>query len=125
MYVQIDQDEMRQVFSNLIKNALDAIDPIIHERPLGLILIHVFVDQDHHVHVRLRDNGAGIPEASRARIFEADFTTKGVHGTGFGLSICRRFVREAGGELSVLDTVPGSHTEFEITLPLAAPETVG
>jgi signal transduction histidine kinase len=125
IWVQIDQDEMRQVFSNLIKNALDAIDPVIHERQLGLILIHAFIDKERLVHVRLRDNGMGISPESRARMFEADFSTKGVHGTGFGLSICRRFVREAGGELIVLDSVPGSHTEFEITLPLAAPETVG
>lgn len=125
IFTQIDQDEMRQVFSNLIKNALDAIDPVIHERSLGLIVIHAFVDSERHVHVRIRDNGTGITEANRQRLFEADFTTKGMHGTGFGLSICRRFVREAGGELTVLDSEPGSHTEFEITLPLAEEETVG
>lgn len=125
IHVQIDQDEMRQVFSNLIKNALDAINPVIQDRQLGLILIHAFVDKEHQVRVRVRDNGTGIPEESRQRLFEADFSTKGVHGTGFGLSICRRFVREAGGELTLLESVPGSHTEFEITLPLAEPETVG
>lgn len=125
VHVQIDQDEMRQVFSNLIKNAMDAIDPIIHQRQLGLITIHVYVDGEYQVHVRVRDNGTGIPEESWSRLFEADFSTKGVHGTGFGLSICRRFVREAGGELALINSVPGSYTEFEITLPLAELETVG
>jgi signal transduction histidine kinase len=125
LFAILDKDEMRQVFSNLIKNSMDAIESLREQRPgpvrEGLVRIHVarVTGERDLIRISLRDNGLGIPEADRNRVFDADFSTKGAEGTGFGLSICRRFVRQAGGELVVSDSRPGEFTEFEITLPVA------
>jgi signal transduction histidine kinase len=118
VYVHVDTDEMRQVFSNLIKNSMDAIDTVIEKRKQGLISIHTFTQED-HIRIRIRDNGAGIKTEDQQQLFQSDFSTKGVQGTGLGLGICRRFVREASGELNLVASVPGEYTEFEITLPLS------
>ena len=65
----------------------------------------------------MRDNGDGIPPAVREKIFNPFFTTKPAgEGTGLGLSISYEIVQSNGGTLAV-DTVPGSFTEFIITLP--------
>ena len=72
------------------------------------------------VHIRVRDNGPGIPEDVRERIFEPFFTTKsGDAGTGLGLSIAHDIMRAHGGKLSVV-SVEGEFTEFTVALPLAA-----
>ncbi len=120
VYAYLDRDEMRQVLVNLIKNAMDAIVErvVAGDRPdeAGKILIKSY-RLGQQIHVLIWDNGMGIPKPDRPKIFEAHFTTKGSEGTGFGLSICRRFVRAAGGELSVHDSETGKFTEFEIILP--------
>ncbi|MBI3556780.1 MAG: HAMP domain-containing protein [Deltaproteobacteria bacterium] len=121
-FADLDRDEMRQVLANLIKNGMDAIvERVVGGTRLqepGKIIVksHVLGSQ---IHLLLWDNGMGIPLPDRQKIFEAHFTTKGSEGTGFGLSICRRFVRAAGGELSVHDSEPGKFTEFEVILPLS------
>lgn len=80
------------------------------------------------VEIRIRDNGAGIPADVREKIFNPFFTTKPAgEGTGLGLSICHDIiVKQHGGSIEV-DTEPGDHTEFIITLPrtLAAPLRTG
>lgn len=128
--ITVDTDEMRQVFANLIKNCMDAIE---QRRKLetrkggieapGLIRI-TLLSEPEALKLKIWDNGTGIPLEDRERVFESEFTTKGAEGTGFGLSICRRFVREAGGELRVCDSQPNAFTEFELTLPRAT-EKVG
>ena len=119
-FANLDRDEMRQVLLNLIKNGMDAINQSVTlgERPLddGKIRIKCF-HRGPQIHVLLWDNGIGIPKPDRQKVFEAHFTTKGSEGTGFGLSICRRLVRAAGGELTIRDSESGKFTEFEIILP--------
>jgi signal transduction histidine kinase len=68
--------------------------------------------------LRVRDDGPGIPEAARGRLFEPYFTTKS-SGTGLGLAICRRLVEAHGGTIRLVASRPG-HTEFQVDLPLAA-----
>jgi two-component system NtrC family sensor kinase len=65
----------------------------------------------------VRDNGDGIPASVREKMWNPFFTTKPAgEGTGLGLSISYEIVQSNGGTLTV-DTVPGSYTEFIITLP--------
>ena len=65
----------------------------------------------------MSDNGPGIPPEVLPKIFQAYFTTKDArHGTGLGLNIVLRLVREAGGALQVV-TQPGAGTTFNILLP--------
>lgn len=73
------------------------------------------------VHVRLRDNGAGIPDEVRKRMFEPFFTTKPSDtGTGLGLSISNDIVRAHGGEITVESSL-GEFTEVTVSLPATAP----
>jgi len=112
--------EMRQVFSNLIVNAVDAV-------PRGGI-IHIRVKHGRNwksramgIRVLVSDNGPGIPMASRPHIFEPFFTTKGVgEGTGLGLDTVYRIVRSHHGHIT-FDSQPGK-TSFQIRLPLKPPK---
>jgi signal transduction histidine kinase len=68
----------------------------------------------------VKDNGPGIPEANRSRIFDAFYTTKDVgRGMGMGLTITRRVVLAMGGSLTVKSQVGGG-TEFLVRVPSAA-----
>jgi two-component system NtrC family sensor kinase len=76
------------------------------------------------VEIRIRDNGTGIPEEVRAKMFNPFFTTKPAgEGTGLGLSLSHDIVvKQHGGTLDV-ETAPGAFTEFVITLPREGPKT--
>lgn len=102
--------ELNQVWTNLIDNAVDAMEG------RGELRIRTARELD-RVLVEIGDNGPGIPPEIQTRIFEPFFTTKGVgQGTGLGLETARRIVREHSGEIT-LQSVPGD-TRFQIRLPL-------
>jgi signal transduction histidine kinase len=101
--------ELNQVWLNLIDNALDAIEPE------GRVDVHVSSEADRIV-VRVTDDGAGIPPEVLPMIFDPFFTTKPTgQGTGLGLDITRRLLRQYKGDLTV-DSRPG-RTEFRASLP--------
>jgi signal transduction histidine kinase len=102
--------ELNQVWTNLIDNAIDAMEG------KGELRIRTARELDRLL-VEIGDNGPGIPPEVQAHIFEPFFTTKGVgQGTGLGLETARRIVQEHSGELTV-QSVPGD-TRFQIRLPL-------
>lgn len=102
--------ELNQVWTNLITNAVDAMNG------KGVLRI-VTKCSDGKALVEVIDNGSGIPPEIRDRIFEPFFTTKGVkEGTGLGLDIAARVVRNHGGDIQV-ESKPG-HTVFGVRLPL-------
>jgi signal transduction histidine kinase len=103
--------ELNQVWTNLIDNALQAMDG------QGTLTLRTSLDGD-HVRVEVGDTGPGIPEGLRQRIFEPFFTTKPVgQGTGLGLDISYRIVvARHGGDLTV-ESQPGD-TRFVVRLPL-------
>lgn len=109
--IQGDGAELRQVFSNLISNSLQALPD--H----GAFTIAVKSDGQ-RVYIDIADNGAGIPKEHLTRIFDPFFTTR-TKGTGFGLSVVLRIVKTYKGKISV-DSQPGEGTTFHIVLPLAA-----
>ena len=103
--------ELNQVWMNLIDNALDAVPQN------GRVEVSAFSELDRVV-VKVTDNGPGIPADIQARMFEPFFTTKGVgKGTGLGLDIVRRLLKQHEGELSV-ESEPG-RTEFQVRLPIS------
>src|SRR6266702_407644 len=91
--VQIDRGQMKQAFYNVIKNSLEAM------KRRGILRIHTDMD-DKHVLISFIDSGGGMSSEDLSRVFEPYFTTK-PSGTGLGLLIVRRIVREHGGELSI------------------------
>lgn len=105
--------ELNQVWMNLVDNALDAIEPG------GTVHVDVRRELD-RVAVRVTDDGPGIPETQRARVFDAFYTTKPPgEGTGLGLDIARRLVRRYRGDISVGSPQKGA--EFKVTLEVAQP----
>ena len=106
--------ELNQVWTNLVENAVDAMEGA------GTLRVSVRPDATGLV-VEVGDTGPGMPPEVVARAFEAFFTTKDVgRGTGLGLDIARRIVEERhGGDLTI-DTGPAG-TTMRVTLPLVAP----
>jgi signal transduction histidine kinase len=106
--VEVDRDQMKQAFYNVIKNSLEAM------KQRGILRIRSDRD-DTHVLIRFTDTGGGISAENLSRVFEPYFTTK-TSGSGLGLLIVRRIVREHGGELSVQST-EGKGLALIIRLP--------
>jgi two-component system, sporulation sensor kinase E len=106
--LQLDRDQMKQAFYNVIKNSLEAM------QRHGTLRIRTDLD-DTHVLVRFVDTGSGMSAANLSRAFEPYFTTKPA-GTGLGLLIVRRIVREHGGELSI-ESSQGKGLTLTIRLP--------
>lgn len=104
--------QLHQVFINLITNACHALPT-----DGGEIVLRTYFDENELVHVIVEDNGSGIPESARRKIFEPFFSTKGEgQGTGLGLSIVRNIVDQHGGAIDVRAR-DGGGTVFEIRLP--------
>jgi len=116
---------LNQVVMNLLANAIDALDEANQGRSFeeiqtqpNRILIHTTQDKD-QILIRIKDNGIGMSEAVRSRIFDYLFTTKPVgKGTGLGLAIAHQIiVDQHGGKLEV-NSAPNQGAEFVITLPV-------
>jgi len=106
--LQLDRDQMKQAFYNVIKNSVEAM-----HRP-GTLRIRTDL-ADTHVIVRFVDTGGGMSAENLSRVFEPYFTTK-ASGSGLGLLIVRRIVREHGGELSI-ESSQGRGVTLTIRLP--------
>src|SRR5207253_11255538 len=104
----IDRGQMKQAFYNVIKNSLEAI------KRRGILRIRSNMDES-HVLIPFTDTGGGISAENLSRVFEPYFTTK-TRGTGLGLLIVRRIVREHGGEMSI-ESSEGKGLTLTIRLP--------
>jgi two-component system NtrC family sensor kinase len=115
--VEVNANQIKQVFVNLINNAAQAI---ASDAPSGRIWIAAKRVRD-GLAVSVTDSGPGISDELAARVFEPFFTTKPEgQGTGLGLSICQGIMKEHGGRIT-LETRPGAGATFTVELPLAAP----
>ncbi|NDJ18157.1 GAF domain-containing protein [Myxacorys almedinensis] len=121
--------QMNQVFMNLLANAIDALeeanvgrslDPIV-SHPNQITIRSAIADDGQQIVIGIRDNGLGMSDAVKGKVFEHLFTTKAVgKGTGLGLAIARSIVVEKhAGTLDVCSEL-GQGTEFVITLPIRA-----
>ena len=117
--VDVRAAEIMQVVLNLLKNAAEAARD--NDDPQVSVSFEI---EPAHVHLRVADNGPGIPEDLRERIFEPFFTTKpSDEGTGIGLAVVRQIVLDHGGTIRV--DVEGGWTHFVVTLPRAGEVTNG
>jgi signal transduction histidine kinase len=108
--VRVDRYRIERMLSNLIQNSIDAV-----EENKGIIKIKTKADNG-SFKIIVEDNGCGIPEKNIDKIFDIFFTTKGSRGTGFGLAIVQKIVKEHNGKIEVSSKV-GEGTIFTITLP--------
>lgn len=111
-YINADRDQLLRCFNNLLKNAIEATSA----KPDGFIEINQLITNK-NILLTIKDNGNGIPEILREKIFEPNFTTKS-SGTGLGLAFVKNSIENAGGKVW-FDTVIGEGTTFYLSLPAA------
>jgi signal transduction histidine kinase len=112
--VRADADKLRQVFTNIIDNAIDAMESNTGERHLDIAIRGAYPGM---ATVTIRDNGCGIPEDKLGKIFNPFYTTKQT-GTGLGMGIAKKVVDSHRGKIDVSSRV-GEGTELSISIPLA------
>jgi len=105
---------LNQAFLNLVLNAVQAIPE--DDGQQHVISVTSF-EENHAVHVTIRDDGVGIPQADQERLFDPFFTTRDHEGSGLGLSICHSIVSSFGGRIW-LESAPGAGTAAHVVLPL-------
>jgi PAS domain S-box-containing protein len=103
--------ELREVFTNLINNALDAM-------PQGGNISIKSFKENNSICVKIKDTGTGIPKTLHDKIFDPFFTTKGVQSTGLGLSVSYGIINRHRGTITV-DSIEGEGTTFTIKLPIS------
>lgn len=108
----IDENQIQQVFVNLITNAVQAMTKN------GKLSITSNLDKNkNHIEINIKDTGKGIPAELLPLIFDPFFSTKGKGGTGLGLSVSHGIIKKHGGDITVKSTV-GEGTTFTIRLPI-------
>jgi signal transduction histidine kinase len=123
LVVEADREELRRVYINLLKNALQAI-PDDREGAVQVRARRAPDDGDEPaVYSEVTDNGTGIPPEVQDKVFEPNFSTK-TSGTGLGLAIAQKSIDELGGDIGY-ETTEGAGTTFWMRLPLADEEVEG
>lgn len=112
-WIWADKDLLLRVFNNLIKNATQAVKPQDEFDRKGLIRVALEDTEDYYI-VTVSDNGNGIPEDVKDKIFVPYFTTKST-GTGLGLAMSKQIVENHGGRIW-FDSQPGEGTVFHVSL---------
>jgi len=112
-----DPEGMSRAVLNVVTNALDAVEG----RPDGAVAITAGIDSAAGlVRIAVTDNGPGIPSETLAEIFNLFVSTKGARGTGLGLTVSRKILREHGGDIDVTSRL-GAGSTFVLEFPLEPP----
>lgn len=111
VFINADRTHINRLFTNLLQNALQSVA----EGDTARIEIEEQLSND-KVLVKLKDNGTGIAEGMRSKIFTPNFTTK-TSGTGLGLAMCKGIVEQAGGNIW-FETKTGEGSTFFVSLPV-------
>ena len=108
----IGEDPLRQIVLNLLLNAFEATPEN------GRVALTARLDSEALV-LAVDDEGPGVPEAEKARLFDPFFSTRGKRPVGLGLTVCRRLVDAASGTICVENTPGGAGARFCVRLPIA------
>ncbi len=117
IYAHIDQEKLQQVMINLITNAVHALLAKKSKVKLLQISTHLFGDV---YEIRVRDNGTGMSDETKAKVFEPLYSTKGF-GVGLGMVIAKGIVEQHHGEISI-ESMEGKGTTVTLRLPISPPE---
>lgn len=119
---RFDPEALHQAVLNLVTNAIDAV--AAQDAPsedaeaiAGKVAVRTGFDPDDGWHLDVIDNGPGVKPEDRAKIFSLFESKKGARGTGLGLPVSQKIMREHGGEIQVLDPETGSGCCFRLRLP--------
>jgi len=116
--VPADPEGMHRALLNIVGNALDAVE----DRNPGQVIIAIGLEPDGGwARISVRDNGVGIHPNKVAEVFKPFVSTKGAKGTGLGLAVSRKILREHGGDILV-QTQPGKGTLMILRLPIKQPQ---
>jgi len=108
-----DEEGIHRAVLNIVSNAIDAVEGIEN----GAVVVQTGYDKAADMLlVAVSDNGPGIPEDQRAAIFNVFESSKGSRGTGIGLPVSRKILREHGGRVRV-EGGPGQGTRFVLSWP--------
>jgi signal transduction histidine kinase len=115
--VPCDPDGINRALLNIIGNAIDAVE----DRPDAQVAVTTALEADGQwVRVSVLDNGMGIPANKVTEVFKPFVSTKGARGTGLGLAVSRKVLREHGGDILVQSTA-GKGTRMILRLPMKSP----
>jgi two-component system NtrC family sensor kinase len=114
-----DPEGMSRAVLNVVTNALDAVE----DRPGAAVTITAGIDEaSERCRIMVADNGTGMPAEQLAEIFTLFVSTKGARGTGLGLTVSRKILREHGGDIQAASR-EGEGSTFTLEFPLRLPET--
>lgn len=114
---QFDHEGIHRAVLNIVMNGIDAVAESEH----GEVILQTSYDEKHDVLlVAVTDNGPGIPEDQRTNVFHLFESSKGERGTGIGLPVSRKIIREHGGRIRI-ESEPGEGTRFTLTWPRGNP----
>ncbi len=100
--ISLDYEKIHEAITNLIGNAIDAFTEEGEEK--NKIISVKLYEEEGSIYIEVKDNGCGIDEEHRKRLFSKFFTTKGLEGTGLGLLMTKKIIQEHGGNISVFST---------------------
>jgi signal transduction histidine kinase len=112
----MDRTGIHRALLNLVSNAIDActLEGIMESN--GAVHVRTDRPEEWGVRFEVQDNGTGIQQETRDRLFSDFFTTKGYKGTGLGLPVTHKVVKEHGGEIT-FESEPNQGTTFTLLLP--------
>lgn len=114
--VYIDPKALHRSLLNLVSNAIDACIFDSAHKKRWKVRVTSDLQEDHRMRFEVADNGMGMDEETKERLFSTLFSTKGERGTGLGLLVTEKIVRENGGNIEV-ESSPGRGATFRIHLP--------
>jgi signal transduction histidine kinase len=119
-----DPEGIHRVVLNLVTNAMDASDQNEEDRPGRVVVSTAFDSPEQTIRIIVQDNGSGIEPEDLKKIFTIFVSKKGSRGTGLGLPVSEKIVREHGGRIHV-ESTPGEGSRFTIELPAVSPDASG
>jgi signal transduction histidine kinase len=111
MFLYTDKDKIVRVFNNILKNAIQSIPAGKN----GDIYVAIKKSLNSEVFIEIADNGKGIPDEIKDKLFSPNFTTKST-GSGLGLAICKKIIENISGEIW-FESIENKGTTFYIRIP--------